>query len=238
MALNLLTCPTVIEKGEKPMSTEPFTKRDILYGLIVPLIVALIILLFPVWVRPALDGLFPPPDMMTGDPGSPWSFITVIFTHGLAQMVMFGIPLIMGLIWNKWAGGAAGFLLGSIYALYVNDVYAAYVALGYIELSAGFMVQEITNLGFVVSAMLVGYMSGALNRNSYSFRRMIVSALIAGAIASAFQLWAGVISPISMATDIPYVAFTILLPKIIYGIIIPIFVTLFGWFGISPRQMT
>lgn len=99
------------------------------------------------------------------------------------------------------------------------------------------MVQEITNLGFVVSAMLIGYMAGALNRGSYSFRRMVVASLIAGIIAGIFQLWVGQLSSIGMATDILYTGFLILLPKIIYAIIIPIFVTLFGWFGISPKQM-
>ncbi|MFC1486302.1 hypothetical protein ACFLRN_01250 [Thermoproteota archaeon] len=201
--------------------------NDIIYGIILPVIAAFLIIVFPTTIADLLLEIDP-------------SFgLNAILVDGLGEaLLVTAIPLFAGLIWNKWAGGGAGFLLGSIYALYVNDVYAAYVAMGYIEMSAGFMVQEITNLGFVVSAMLVGFISGALNRDSYSFKRMLVSALIAGAIASAFQLWAGVISPISMATDIPYVGFTILLPKLIYGIIIPIFVTLFGWFGISPRQMT
>jgi len=216
------------ERSEHKMTSWTDWKlNDIIYGIILPVIAAFLIIIFPTTIAELL---------LEVDP----SFgLNAILVDGLGEaLLVTAIPLFAGLIWNKWAGGGAGFLLGSIYALYVNDVYAAYVAMGYIELSAGFMVQEITNLGFVVSAMLVGYISGALNRGSYSFRRMVVSALIAGAIASAFQLWAGVISPISMATDIPYVGFTILLPKLIYGIIIPIFVTLFGWFGISPRQMT
>ncbi len=216
------------ERSEQKMASWTEWKlNDIIYGIILPVIAAFLIIIFPTTIADLL---------LEVDP----SFgLNAILVDGLGEAILVtAIPLFAGLIWNKWAGGGAGFLLGSIYALYVNDVYAAYVAMGYIEMSAGFMVQEITNLGFVVSAMLVGYISGALNRGSYSFRRMVVSALIAGVIASAFQLWAGVISPISMATDIPYVGFTILLPKLIYGIIIPIFVTLFGWFGISPRQMT
>jgi hypothetical protein len=216
------------ERSEQKMASWTEWKlNDIIYGIILPVIAAFLIIIFPTEISKIL---------LEVDP----SFgLNAILVDGLGEAILVtAIPLFAGLIWNKWAGGAAGFLLGSIYALYVNDVYAAFVAMGYIEMSAGMMVQEITNLGFVVSAMLVGYISGALNRGSYSFRRMVVSALIAGGIASAFQLWVGVISPISMATDIPYVGFTILLPKLIYGIIIPIFVTLFGWFGISPKQMT
>ena len=99
------------------------------------------------------------------------------------------------------------------------------------------MIGDISTLGYVVSAMLLGYMSGALNRGSYSFRRMVVAAMIASLIGGLIQLWTGLISPLGMVTDPLYSGFLILLPKVIYAIIIPIFVTLFGWFGISPRQM-
>ena len=203
--------------------------NDILYGIVLPIIAAFLIILFPTTLADILAGV------------DPTYGLNAILVDGLGEaLLVTAIPLFAGLIWNKWAGGATGFLLGSIYALYVNDVYAALAAAsGFTQaVSPMGMVGDITNIGFVVSAMLVGYMSGALNRGSYSFRRMVVSALIAGVIASLFQLWVGVISPISMATDIPYVTFTIMLPKIIYGFLIPIFVTLFGWFGISPRQMT
>ncbi len=200
---------------------------DIIYGIILPLIAAFLIIIFPLELSKILADV------------DPTYGLNAILVDGLGEAILIiAIPMFAGLIWNKWAGGATGFLLGSIYALYVNDVYSVYYAQGVIEFSPNYMVGEITNLGFVVSAMLVGYMSGALNRGSYSFRRMVVSALIAGVFAALIQLWVGVVSPISMATDIPYVAFTLLLPKIIYAIIIPIFVTLFGWFGITPRQMT
>ena len=199
--------------------------NDIIYGIILPLVVAFLIIIFPLELSKILYDFSPD--------------LNAILVDGLGEAILItAIPMFAGLIWNKWAGGGTGFILGSIYALYVNDVYAAYTAMGYLEFSPTMMVGEITNLGFVVSAMLVGYMAGALNRGSYSFRRMVVSALIAGVFAALIQLWVGVVSPIAMATDIPYVAFTLLLPKIIYAIIIPIFVTLFGWFGISPRQMT
>ena len=78
--------------------TENFKLKDILYGFLVPVIVAIIIIIFPAVLRPALDSWFPPPDMVTGDPGSSYAFITVIFTHGFALMVSFAVPLILGLI--------------------------------------------------------------------------------------------------------------------------------------------
>jgi hypothetical protein len=200
--------------------------NDIIYGIILPVIVAFLIIIFPTEIAKLLAEV------------DPTLSLNAILVDGLGEAILtVAIPLFAGLIWNQFAGGAAGFLLGSIYALYVNDVYAAYTALGYIPFSDMMMVQEITNLGFVVTAMLIGYMAGALNRGSYSFRRMVVASLIAGIIAGIFQLWVGQLSSIGMATDILYTGFLILLPKIIYAIIIPIFVTLFGWFGISPKQM-
>ena len=94
------------------METEKFKLKDIGYGFIIPLLVGLLIVAFPAILRPALDSWFPPPDMMTGAAGSDYAFITVIFTQGFSLIVMFAIPVILGLIWNKWAGGAAGFLNG------------------------------------------------------------------------------------------------------------------------------
>jgi len=86
--------------------------KDIFYGVIVPLIVGLIIIAFPIsegllsQVNPALIG---------------------IFVFGIAEMIMtVGAPTILGLLWNKWAGGAAGFLLGSIFALLVRNLRSRY----------------------------------------------------------------------------------------------------------------
>lgn len=197
--------------------------NDIIYGIILPLIAAFLIIIFPTVLADILIDV------------DPTFGLNAIFVDGLGEALLtVAIPLFAGLIWNKWAGGATGFLAGSIFALYVNDVYAASQMFDPVSM----MVGDISNLGFVVSAMLVGFMAGALNRGSYSFRRMLIAALIAGCFSALIRLWTGVISPIGMVTDIPYNAFIYLLPRIIYAIIIPIFVTLFGWFGISPKQMT
>ena len=197
--------------------------NDILWGIIIPVIVGFLIIIFPTELRAILVevDLFDLP-------------IEIILVDGLAEaLLLVGIPLFAGLIWNQWAGGGAGFLLGSIYALYVNDVFAASGIF-----TSSLMVGDVSVLGYVVAAMLVGYMSGALNRGSYSFRRMVVAALIASTISGLFQFWTGLISPIGMISDPVYSGFLIMLPKLVYAIIIPIFVTLFGWFGITPRKMT
>lgn len=202
--------------------------NDILWGIFIPTLVAFIIVIFPTELASIL--------MDVDSSGS----LNAIFVDGLGQAILtVAIPLFAGLIWNQWAGGGAGFLLGSIYALFVNDVYSFTAAStgGMAGLTPMGMVGDISTLGYVVSAMLVGYMAGALNRGSYSFRRMLVAAMIASFVAAGFELWTGLISPLGMVTDPLYSGGLILLPKVVYAVIIPIFVTLFGWFGISPKQM-
>ncbi len=215
------------ERNEQKMASwTEWTLNDIIYGLILPVIVAFLIIIFPTEIAKILADF------------DPSLSLNAILVDGLGEAILTtGIPLFAGLIWNQWAGGGAGFLLGSIYALYVNDVYSVIAATTGMGMSAMGMVGDISTLGYVVSAMLVGYMSGALNRGSYSFRRMVVAAMIASLIGGLIQLWTGLISPLGMVTDPLYSGFLILLPKVIYAIIIPIFVTLFGWFGISPKQM-
>jgi hypothetical protein len=218
----------MIVKGKKERTEQKMASwtdwklNDIIYGLILPVIVAFLIIIFPTELSKILADV------------DPSLQLNAILVDGLGEAILTtGIPLFAGLIWNQWAGGGAGFLLGSIYALYVNDTYAAFQ----MGISNMGMIGDISTLGYVVSAMLVGYMAGALNRGSFSFRRMVVAAMIASIIGGLFQLWTGLISPLGMVTDPLNAGFLILLPKIIYAIIIPIFVTLFGWFGISPKQM-
>jgi hypothetical protein len=220
------------------MSTEPFTKRDILYGLIVPVIVAIIILLFPTVIRQALDGFFPPPDMMTGDPGSPWAFITVIFTHGLAQMVMFGIPIIMGLIWNKWAGGATGFILGTLF-------YLAYAGYNIMFSMQTFGVEFAENLyrdpsfigNYILGGILIGYIAGALNNKSFTFKRMLGAALTAGITVGVLQFILNMTVAFGawMSQADPFYAFyLVMLPNVLLGILAPIIAKVMMWYGLLP----
>ena len=83
--------------------------KDLLWGLIIPILVGLLIVAFPAIFRPGLDHFFPGPNMATGAAGSSLAVITTILTHGFALIVVFAIPVVLGLLWNKWAGGAAGF---------------------------------------------------------------------------------------------------------------------------------
>ena len=219
------------ERNEQKMASWTDWKlNDILWGIIVPVIVGFLIIIFPTEIANILYEV------------DPSYTLNAILVDGLGEALLtVGIPMFAGLIWNKWAGGGAGFITGSIYALYVNDTFTA---MGMVNPTSG-MAGDISNLGYVVCAMLTGYIAGSLNRDSFSFRRMVIAGLVAGIIGGLFLLWAQIISPFGMVTmDSLFTGnitennlFLNLLPRIIYGIIVPLFATLFGWFGISPKQM-
>ena len=219
--------------------TEPekFKLKDIGYGLIVPLIVAIVIVLFPAVLRPALDSWFPPPTME--DPvGSPYAFITVIFTHGFALMVCFAVPLILGLIWNKWAGGAAGFIMGTLYYVAFagyNVVYSLqYFGLEYTEN----LFADPSFIGnYIVGGILVGYIAGALNNKSYKFKRMLGAGLTAAITVGIFQFvlnYTVAFGAWMTQSDPGFALFTAVLPMIILGIIGPIIAKVFTWYGMYP----
>jgi len=220
------------------MSTEPFKLKDVLYGVVVPILIAILILLFPTVIREALDGFFPPPDMMTGDPGSPYAFITVIFTHGFALMVMFGVPLILGLLWNKWAGGAAGFIMGTLLYL-ANAGYNIFYSF------EAFGVEGMTNLyrdpsfigNYIVCGILIGYIAGALSNKSYSFKRMLGASLTAALTVGVMQFVLNMTVAFSawMSQMDPFTSFyQVLLPMVILGILAPIIAKVFTWYGLMP----
>ena len=206
--------------------TEPekLTLRGILWGLVIPLIIGIVIVLFPAVLRPALDAWFPAGDPMTGAGASPYAFLTVIFTHGLSLMVVLGIPLFLGLVWSKWAGGAAGFVMGTFY-------YIAY---------AGYNIQySIINFGsslnlyadpsfignYIVGGILVGYIAGALSNKSMRFKRMLGAGLTATIAVGVFQFILNyTVSFAAWMTraDVGFALFTIMLPMIILGVIVPI----------------
>lgn len=229
---------------------EKFKLADILWGLVVPILIGILIIAFPAVFRPALDGLFPPGDMMT--PPHEYAFITVILTHGFAQMVVLGVPLILGLLWNKWAGGAAGFLTGALY--YVawagyNTQYSidlalqAYYAMGndpnmFIQSLPPNLWADPSFIGnWIVGGVLIGYIAGALNNKSFSFKRMLgagITASIAVGIMQ-FTLNMTVAAGAWMAQADPgFTLFTVMLPSVLLGIIAPILAKVMTWYGLMP----
>ena len=229
---------------------EKFKLADILYGLVVPVLIGILIIAFPAIIRPALDATFPPPDMMTGAEGSPYAFITVILTHGFSQMIILGIPLLLGLLWNKWAGGAAGFLTGTLYYVAwagyntqfsVQIALDAYYAMGndpnmFIQSLPPNLWADPSFIGsWIVGGILIGYITGALNNKSMSFKRMLGAGLTAAITVGIIQftLSMTVASGAWMAQADPgFTLFTVMLPAILLGIIGPILAKVMTWYGL------
>jgi hypothetical protein len=163
--------------------------RDIFFGVIIPTIVALIIVGISMISTPSLIGLKYPL---------------------LEAVVVVGVPMLIGLIWSQWAGGAAGFLLGSLYGLYYSDQLYAAQGMG-----------DISLLGNLVSAMLIGYIAGALNKRSDNYRRMLVAGITAGSMSSLLILLVSQFSPIVGETNLGGVVL-VFLPRILAGILVPI----------------
>jgi hypothetical protein len=205
--------------------TEPekLTLNGILWGLVIPLIIGIVIVLFPAVLRPALDSWFPPATMENPN-GSPYAFLTVIFTHGFALMVVLGVPLFLGLNWSKVAGGAAGFVTGTLYYLAFAGYNIQYSIINYG--SSPNLYADPSFIGaYIVGGILIGYIAGALNNKSFSFKRKLGASLTAALTVGVFTFILNyTVSFAAWMTqaDPGFALFTALLPMIILGIIVPI----------------
>ena len=102
------------------MAENKFKLADIFAGIVIPLILVLLIFVFAVYLN--VGGTY---HILGAD-----NLIAIILVSGFAQMIILGIPLVLGLLWNKWAGGAAGFIMGGLYyvasAGQYTSLYAVY----------------------------------------------------------------------------------------------------------------
>lgn len=207
------------------METEKFKLKDIGWGLIVPILVGLLIIFFPAVLRPTFDAWFPAAT-------SPYAFLTVIFTHGFAEIVLFAIPVLLGLIWNKWAGGAAGFITGTFYYL----AYAGYFSVGMTAMGGEY--RDPSFIGnYIVGGMLVGYIAGSLNNGSFNFKRMMSSGLTAALVVGVMQFLFNIsisFAP-NMSRSVLGFAETIL-PMVIVGVVTPIVSKVMTWYGMYPQR--
>ncbi len=173
--------------------------RDILLGIIAPLIVCLIIIWFPLNEQ----------NMTSLNP----AFLG-IFVFGVQEVIMVvAVPLIVGLVWNKWAGGATGFLLGSIYALWY----------GLYGIASPSWVHNMGLLGYILSAMLIGYIAGALNKKSMQLSRLIFSGFIAALVGGLFLFLVDQFASPLYVYGL-YGLFITMTPRLIFGILIPVII--------------
>jgi len=206
------------------METEKFKMSDILYGAVLPIIIGLVIVAFATVIRGFLVTNLPM--------DSP---IPHILTFGFAQMILFGVPLLLGLIWNKWAGGAAGFIMGTLYYLGM----AGYSTVTYLQygMTVNFYA-DASLIVYIVTGILMGYVGGALNNKSTKLKRMLGAGLTASIATGLIMFMVNIALAIevsrNMATADPaYSFFLTMLPQVILGILIPIIAKVFTWYGLG-----
>jgi len=183
--------------------------------------------------------------MATGVAASPYAVVTTILTHGFALIVVFAIPLILGLVWNKWAGGAAGFIMGTLYYVAFAGYNIVSNLLTFAQISPASAFAYTKNLyadpsfigAYIVGGILIGYITGALCNGSSSFKRMLGSGLTAAITVGVltFILNYTVSFGAWMTQNDPLYAFgTTMLPLVILGVIAPIIAKVMTWYGLQP----
>jgi hypothetical protein len=196
-------------------------RSDIIYGILVPLVVVLVI---------AGLSLVSSYLMRSGGFSGSSGIVIGIISEIEELTITVAVPLLLGLAWNQWAGGTAGFLMGSIWSMWYAVKYGLYAGSfrggGSINLGP-------TLLGWVLSAMLIGYMAGALNKHSQNMRRMLIVGMATTAIGGFFLFGMFQLSP-SNVVPLDFMGFAInVATRIATGAIIPIIAKVFMWYGVT-----
>jgi hypothetical protein len=187
-----------------------WNRSDIIYGIIAPVIVVLLIVAIS-----KLDSLF----------GGGFNAVTGVIMQIQELLVIVAIPLLLGLAWNRWAGGASGFIMGTFYALYWADSYRS-------PFAGNIFGANTILLGYILSAILIGYMAGALNKRSENFLRMMIIGIFTTTLGGVMLFGILLLSPANVVTGIDGFLITVL-SRTACGAIIPIFAKVFMWYGIS-----
>lgn len=203
----------------------------IIDGIVIPLILVLLIFVLAVYVNPG--GAYA---VLGAD-----NVIAVILTSGFAEMIILGIPLVLGLLWNKWAGGAAGFIMGGMYYLasagHYNGLFGTMAGYNYYG--------DISMLFWIVYGVIIGYMAGALCNGSTNFKRMLISGLTASIIISVIKAYLNVTVSLEIGRQMaidqwvqdPLMAvITGFVPLIALGVIVPILAKVMTWYGLQPQK--
>lgn len=219
------------------METPKFKLADIFNGVIIPLILVLLIFFLAIYVN--VSG--------THHILGATNTIAVILTSGFAQMIVLGIPLVLGLLWNKWAGGAAGFIMGGMYYVASAGLYNGYYAGSNPPYN---FFGDMSMLGYLVNAIVIGYMAGALNNGSTTFKRMLGAGMTAAVMTAVIQAYLNYTVSLSPAQTMNhglwadtslgfagvYGFVLAFIPSIALGVIVPILAKVMTWYGIQPQR--
>ncbi len=219
------------------METEKFKLADIFNGVVIPIILVLLIFFLAIYVN--VGGTY----HILGASNT----IAVILTSGFAQMICLGIPLVLGLLWNKWAGGAAGFIMGGLYYVASAGLYNGYYAGSNPPYN---FFGDMSMLGYLVNGIVIGYMAGALNNGSTNFKRMLGAGMTAAVITAVIQAYLNYSVSLSPAQTMNhnlwkdtslgfagvYGFVLAFIPSIALGVIVPILAKVMTWYGIQPMR--
>jgi hypothetical protein len=190
------------------LNWKKWTKNDLIFGIILPTVAIFVIVLIS-QLSALTEGGF----------GAVYGITSEIFE----LVIICAVPLALGLLWNQWAGGCSGFLLGTMYALYWHPSYARYEGSGLILLS------------YILSAMLIGYMAGALNKKSDNFKRLLVSGLIASTIGGVVLFTILQMSPMNVVDGLDGFLLTVL-ARPLAALLTAIVVKVFFWYGMGTKK--
>jgi hypothetical protein len=190
-----------------------WTKNDVIFGVILPVIAIFVIVL--------ISKL---PSLVGGGYDDPTFGIVIGLTMEILELVVIvGVPLALGLLWNQWAGGASGFLMGTFYALYWANSFRGIPGSGTVLLA------------YIVSPMLIGYMAGALNKRSDNFKRLLISGLVAATIGGIVMFAIFQMSTANVVTGTLGFALTVL-ARMLAAVLTAVVVKVFFWYGMGYKK--
>lgn len=188
-------------------------KSDLLSAIIAPILVVLLIV--------AISQL----TSLVGYESESFGILIGLTMEITELTLIVAVPLLLGLVWNQWAGGASGFIMGTFYALYWSNAYNGMHGAGTVLIS------------YIIGAMLIGYMAGALNKRSDNFKRLVISAVIATTIGAIMMFGIFQLSTANVVTGIDGFLLTVL-PRIATGVIIAVLAKVFTWYGLNRNPNT
>ncbi|MCL1965652.1 MAG: hypothetical protein FWF62_00650, partial [Candidatus Bathyarchaeota archaeon] len=104
---------------------------------------------------------------------------------------------------------------------------------------------DMAMLFYLVNAVIIGYMAGALSGGSTNFKRMLGAGLTASLTTTLIQLFMNnqyALEPSrQMSVDmwngpLWYALFISFVPSIALGVIVPILAKVMSWYGLSARK--
>lgn len=191
-----------------PIDWKTWTRNDIIFGIILPIAAVFVIVLIS-----KLQSI------IGGEPG----IVLGLTMEILELVVIVGVPLAFGLLWNQWAGGASGFLMGTFYALYWANSYHGIAGSGTVLLA------------YILSPMLIGYMAGALNKRSDNFKKLLISGLVAATIGGIVMFTIFQMSPANVVTGASGFALTVL-ARMLAAALTAVVVKVFLWYGMGAQK--